>query len=186
MSRSPVVVAVRLYAVLGAVGIGAMAFGQFLDVLIPASAQDAGIGLLVGLAVGCALVVAVRGATAVSRSVATLNEGIKEILGPLRGWEIAVLAVSSGLGEEIFFRGFLQSLTGIWVSSFLFALLHIGPDRRFTVWPFLAFGASLVFGLVFEWAGNVLPCVIAHATVNFINLRYLVGVKEDEAPIVSV
>ena len=83
------------------------------------------------------------------------------------------VGLESFLGEEVFFRGLLQGWIGIWWSSLLFALLHIGPDKRFVSWPILAFVASLVLAGLFEYSGGVLAPAVAHALVNFVNLRHI-------------
>ena len=87
--------------------------------------------------------------------------------------EVLALTILHVIAEEIFFRGFLQSWWGIWLSSLVFALLHIGPDKRFISWPFLAFGASLLLGGLMIYTGNIWASVIAHAVVNFVNLNHI-------------
>ena len=87
--------------------------------------------------------------------------------------EVLLAAVASGVAEELFFRAALQPLLGLWVTSAIFALLHIGPTRDFRSWPGMAFVAGVLLGVLFEWSGSVWPSVLAHGTVNGLNLLYL-------------
>ena len=84
-----------------------------------------------------------------------------------------VLAVASAIGEEIFFRGALMPAIGLWASSAIFALLHIGPKVRFLPWTLSSFVAGVVFGQLFLWTGDLSGPVVAHFSVNALNLRYL-------------
>lgn len=84
-----------------------------------------------------------------------------------------MLAVASSFGEEIFFRGALVPAVGLWASSVVFAFLHIGPKLRFLPWTFSSLVAGLVFGQLFLWSGDLSGPVVAHFTVNALNLRYL-------------
>jgi hypothetical protein len=95
------------------------------------------------------------------------------LLGPLPGAEIVALALASAVGEEIFFRGALLPVVGLWGSSAIFALLHVGPKPRFLPWTFSSLVAGLVFGQLFLWTGDLSGPVVAHFTVNALNLRYL-------------
>lgn len=40
-------------------------------------------------------------------------------------WAWLILAITAGVGEEILFRGALQPVLGLWVTSILFAMVHI-------------------------------------------------------------
>ena len=102
-----------------------------------------------------------------------MHRDLRAVLGPLAGTEILVLAVASAVGEEIFFRGALLPVVGLWASSAIFALLHIGPKARFLPWTFSSLVAGAVFGQLFLWAGDLSGPVVAHFTVNLLNLRYL-------------
>ena len=79
---------------------------------------------------------------------------------------LVLLALFSGIGEEVFFRGAVQQEFGILISSVAFGLAHIGPDRRFLIWTLLAVLAGVVFGVLFEATGGLLAPVTAHAAHN--------------------
>ena len=102
-----------------------------------------------------------------------LHRELRALLGPLPDSEIVVLAAASSLGEEIFFRGALMPVVGLLGSSAVFALLHIGPKTRFLPWTASSFVIGMMFGQLFLWSGDLTGAVVAHFTVNFLNLRHL-------------
>ncbi len=79
---------------------------------------------------------------------------------------LVLLALFSGIGEEVFFRGAVQQEFGIVISSIVFGLAHVGPDRRYLLWTAWAVVAGVVFGLLFEATGGLLAPVTAHAAHN--------------------
>ena len=88
------------------------------------------------------------------------------LLDGTRRRELVVLAVLSGVGEEVLFRGALQPEVGIVAASLLFGMLHIGPDRRYLFWTAWAIGAGFLFGGLYAWTGGILAPVAAHALHN--------------------
>ena len=59
----------------------------------------------------------------------------------VRDWSVVdaiVVAVFSGVAEEALIRALLQPIIGLLPAAFLFAALHIVPDRRLWLWPILA------------------------------------------------
>ena len=79
---------------------------------------------------------------------------------------LVLVAVFSGVGEEVFFRGAVQQEFGILIGSLAFGLAHIGPDRRYLLWTAWAVLAGVIFGLLFEATGGLLAPVVAHAVHN--------------------
>lgn len=114
-----------------------------------------------------------------------LTDEFGKYFGEVDVEETLMLAVSSGVAEEIFFRGLIQqALTefafsgsnavwwGIAVSSIIFGLLHIGPDlKTFLPWTIMALAMGVAFGWMFWATGNLLAPVLAHFTINFLNIR---------------
>jgi uncharacterized protein len=131
------------------------------------------LGIVAGALIGLGFVFASRYATHRFEWGRALHRDLRALLGPLPGVDIVVLAVASAFGEEIFFRGALLPAIGLWGSSAIFALLHVGPKARFLPWTFSSLVAGLVFGQLFLWAGDLSGPVVAHFTVNALNLRYL-------------
>jgi uncharacterized protein len=130
-------------------------------------------GIVAGALIGLGFVFASRYAVHRFEWGRALHRDLRALLGPLPGMEILALAVASSVGEEIFFRGALLPAIGLWGSSLIFALLHVGPKLRFLPWTFSSLVAGLVFGQLFLWTGDLAGPVVAHFTVNALNLRYL-------------
>ncbi|MDX1591905.1 MAG: CPBP family intramembrane glutamic endopeptidase [Balneolaceae bacterium] len=78
----------------------------------------------------------------------------------------------AGLGEELLFRGTIQPLIGIWLTSVLFIAIHgyisikSAGHILFTV---LLLGLSVVLGFLFELSG-IIAAMTAHASYDFIML----------------
>ncbi|AFV75930.1 putative protease of the Abi (CAAX) family [Thermus oshimai JL-2] len=90
-------------------------------------------------------------------------------LGPMA---LLFLALLSALSEEVFFRGFLQSLLSGWVGGWgvllqalLFALFHPAP-RAAWAYPLYTGVAGVLFGLAYALSGSLLPGVLAHFLHN--------------------
>ncbi|TXD36435.1 CPBP family intramembrane metalloprotease [Lujinxingia vulgaris] len=140
-----------------------------------------------GAGVGLATVVASRLVERYTDWGRRLGEGFAGMLGAMTPGQIQVLALTSGVAEEIFFRGFLQQAfstagwagpygewVGLGLASVIFGLIHIGPEREtFRPWTYMALGLGVVFGLMYLYTGSVLAPVIAHITVNYFNLGHI-------------
>lgn len=98
---------------------------------------------------------------------------VQRLLGNLTLPQIAAVALASGIGEEMLFRGWLLHETGLWISSIVFGLVHFPPNRQWFYWPFFAVAMSLVLGWLYLWTGSLLFPVLLHAGVNFLNLQML-------------
>lgn len=134
-------------------------------------------GILGGLAAGLLIVFASRMALYRFEWARSLHRDLRHLLFPLADGEILILAASSSVGEEMFFRGALLPAVGLVASSAIFALLHIGPKARHLPWTVSSFGAGLLFGAMFLWTGDLTGAVEAHFLVNFLNLRHVAAVE---------
>ncbi len=133
------------------------------------------LGPVLGAALGGVIVVLTRIATKHFEWARDLHSSFRDLLGPLGGGEIAVLALASSIGEELLFRGALLPWLGLWLQAIVFALLHVGPGRRFLPWTASALVLGVAFGAMAKWTGNLGGPIVAHFTINFVNLRYIVG-----------
>lgn len=106
-----------------------------------------------------------------------LHRAFSDLLGPLSNREIFILALASSVGEELLFRGAIQPWLGIWIQALIFAALHVGPGLRFLPWTASAFVLGLAFGWVFQWTGDLGAPIVAHFTINYLNLHYIARVK---------
>ena len=81
-----------------------------------------------------------------------------------------VLSISAAIGEEIWIRGGLQPVFGIFVTSIFFAILHI--QVAFTPAMVIIFGLSLGLGWLRQRQSTV-AAMIAHFCFNFVQLALL-------------
>ena len=130
---------------------------------------------LLGIALGLIVVGLTRVATGRFQWARDLHTSFKDLLGPLTFREIVILALASAVGEELLFRGALLPWFGIWLQAAVFAALHIGPGRRFLPWTLSALVLGMAFGLLATWTGNLGGPIAAHFTINFLNLKFIVG-----------
>ncbi len=113
---------------------------------------------------------------------------VRKVLAPLfRGfslWQLFVVALLAGVGEEILFRGFVQGglaillaflsapsaqLIALLVASILFGVMH--PITR--TYAILCMLAGLYLGGLWIWSGNLLVPIAVHTLYDFFALSYL-------------
>jgi uncharacterized protein len=134
-----------------------------------AVAIDGGLGAAAGLATVGITALLIRSLPAFAR----LADAMADVIGPV-GWPtIVVSAVASSVAEECLFRGAVQPTIGWILASVIFAACHFLPDRRFLPWTVFALAAGIGLGALFQWRGSLVAPVVAHFTVNLINLRLL-------------
>jgi membrane protease YdiL (CAAX protease family) len=104
-----------------------------------------------------------------------LHEELKPIIEELSATEIFVLALASGVAEELFFRGAMQPALGLLATSLIFGAVHTGPKRVFLWWSMWAFVMGLAFGAIFEATGVLWGPVVAHVLVNQRNMTFMKG-----------
>ena len=91
------------------------------------------------------------------RAIVTLPLGVR-----------IALVCSAGVVEELFFRSFLQSRSGLLLSTLLFTASHTSYGL-----PLMLVGVfvvSVVLGRLFRERDDVVPCMIAHALFDAIQL----------------
>jgi membrane protease YdiL (CAAX protease family) len=132
-------------------------------------------GPLAGMAVGLAVVGLTRFATRRFQWARDLHTSFHDLLGPLTRREIVILALASSIGEELLFRGALLPWLGPWWQALVFALLHVGPGRRFLPWTASALALGIGFGWLTVWTANLGAPIAAHFVINFLNLRFIVA-----------
>ncbi len=111
-----------------------------------------------------------------------LGEELYEAMAPITSTRVAVLAGLSGICEEVLFRGPLQATVGWPVAAVLFALSHGGFSRRHLTWTVFALIAGLLFGAMVEYYDSLSPAIVAHVTVNAINMRRLERYAKRQLP----
>ncbi|MCP5057825.1 MAG: CPBP family intramembrane metalloprotease [bacterium] len=175
-ARFPVVPGLLFYGVIAAVawvwrwavdGVGPWAPGPEPAAMGPFTSG------LVGLVAGLVLVVLSRMWTSATASGTALAEALGELVRGLSLPAVALLALASGLAEEMLFRGALQAQVGWLLASLLFGAAHYLPGPGLRIWAVFALLAGGIFGGLFVWTGTLVAPVAAHITVNGLNLRWL-------------
>ncbi len=104
-----------------------------------------------------------------------LSEQLASSLPPLPRFHVAIAAVTSGIGEELLFRGALQPHLGLIVTSLLFGVIHGGVTGPLRAWALFATAAGFILGALATARDGILAPVVAHMVVNGINLAKLTG-----------
>jgi membrane protease YdiL (CAAX protease family) len=97
---------------------------------------------------------------------------------------LLTIAVASGVGEEVLFRGLLVPALGIVGSSLVFGVVHQVRGRARWGWMLWAAATGLLFAIVFALTGSLLGPIVGHVLINAVNLRVLRDVSPvaDGAP----
>lgn len=163
------------YAAMSLVALGLIAWRQ--DSFAGPALAGPGANWLGALGATLGLVAAVHLLSRLAHDrLPSLHQGarqVKQLLGDLSPTQILVVALASGIGEELLFRGWLLHETGLWISSILFGLVHVPPTRQWLYWPFFAAAMGLVLGWLYLWSGSLLFPIVLHAGINFLNIRLL-------------
>lgn len=121
--------------------------------------------------------------------VRDISNGIEQHLLPLfrgapRGTVLAV-SLMAGIGEELLFRGVIQMALEGWlgaVGGLLLASLLFGLAHALTLGYFLlATLIGIYLGLLYQWTGNLLVPMLAHALYDWIALRWYLARTLDRA-----
>ena len=91
-----------------------------------------------------------------------------------RGFSVSgalLLAVMSGISEEVFFRGVLQAQIGLVGASTVFGLAHIWRKDTLIYGVYAAF-IGVVLGSVYMLTHNLWTPIVAHVVNNFVAILY--------------
>lgn len=132
--------------------------------------------LLASLALGGFIaLVTVRATRAIGRAgwARALHADLRPVAHGLDDGALLLMAIASGIGEELFFRGWLTPLLGVLASSIAFGAVHQVRGRARWAWAAWATVMGVLFGSLYEFTGHLAGPIVAHVTVNALNLRYL-------------
>ena len=127
-----------------------------------------------GLGVALAVILATRLLVGRAQWATRLHDQFRAVLGPLTKGEVAVFAITSGIAEELLFRGALQPALGLTASSLLFGAVHVmRPLNAYWPWTLWAVLMGFVFGTIFVATGDLTGVIVSHALINYVNLRFI-------------
>jgi membrane protease YdiL (CAAX protease family) len=107
------------------------------------------------------------------RWLSELHREFRGMFGQPQPRELVLLAAASALGEEVLFRGAMMDAWGLWISSAVFALLHIPRQRALWPWTMSSLVLGVLLGLLTWATGNLGAAVAAHFTINLLNMAYI-------------
>lgn len=131
--------------------------------------------LVLGLLVAALTVGSTRLLTERTQWAKLLRVEFRAVLHGATGPDIVVLSLASGTAEELFFRGALSPWIGVTLSSLAFGLAHMGPNRRYWPWTVWAIVMGFVLGALTWATGSIVGAIVAHVTINALNLRYVLA-----------
>ena len=153
-------------------------FARQLGLRAPRPGRELAIGLAAGVAGWVGVLVAMLGVGGLVYLVGgpdALPEGPPPVIPWMAGQSVALrlaLALSAGVVEELFFRGFLQPRIGLAASSGLFVLAHLAYDQ-----PLMLVGVallSLLYGLLVRWRQNLWAAIVAHTLFDALQLLVVI------------
>jgi hypothetical protein len=176
---------------------------SFFDLPAPGTGASSGIAAVALAIATVALGRVLEPIRAYARMAEWLRRGVDQLLGrPVRKDDAFLVAFSSSVGEEAFFRGFLQpffgwlvatkllgrpelgATIGIGVTTLIFGIVHFPVVRELIPWTLFALLIGVMFGILYSWSGSLLPPIAAHFLINFLNLRRLAELP-DPGPVPS-
>lgn len=161
----------------GGLGVAGLAAARAAGVPLRWGLDRPAVGLAAGLAVAGLLAAAnYRWLHAPTGVFTRVRTAVDEVLVPtfaiLTPPQIVVVSLAAGVGEELFFRGWLQAVVGWLPASLAFGLAHVAGARMlaFGVW---ATGMGAVLGALALATGGLLAPMTAHACYDMLAFHYL-------------
>jgi membrane protease YdiL (CAAX protease family) len=107
-----------------------------------------------------------------------IDERVRPIFSECNLVDLGLIAFFAGVGEELFFRGWMQAvlversgvMIGILMTSLIFGALHYLS----TAYAIYAFLTSIYLGIIYLLTGNLFILMAIHAVYDFVALVYLV------------
>jgi len=143
--------------------------------------------VLVGICAGAGLLAGNYAAITYGSRYSRFFRTIKELLDSeviplfrhLDATAIFIIALLSGVAEEVFFRGVLQANVGLWLASAIFGAAHVWKKEAF-VYGVYASIIGVAFGACYQWRGNLWIPIFAHIVNNFGALLYYTHSRRNE------
>jgi membrane protease YdiL (CAAX protease family) len=101
-----------------------------------------------------------------------INKQMLPLIGNLSFGDSIIVALVSGLCEEFFFRGVLQTQCGIIPSACAFGLAHL-PRIYYFPYALWATYVGLLMSFLTIKTGSLFSPMIAHALINFASINVL-------------
>ena len=161
----------------GGLGLTALVAARTSGVAVRWGIDRPVVGVLAGLAVAVLLAAAnYRWLHAPTGVFTRVRRAVDDVLVPtfaiLTPPQIVGVSLAAGVGEELFFRGWLQAVVGWLPASLAFGLAHVAGARMFAFGAW-ATGMGAVLGGLAIGTGGLLAPMTAHACYDMLAFQYL-------------
>ncbi len=143
--------------------------------------------LAIGILTGAGSALIIMNISSRQPVAGVLNDfGIFKIIANARFNNVDRVQISlfAGIGEEFLFRGALQPVIGIWLTSIIFVAIHgyfKFKSAGHILFGLMMFGLSMMLGYLFIYAGLV-AAMAAHTVYDMVMLWWVKGYgKENRA-----
>jgi membrane protease YdiL (CAAX protease family) len=102
----------------------------------------------------------------------------KSLLFELSTIEKIYLSLLAGISEELLFRGLLQPIFGLTITSILFGMAHCYTFGYFIV----ATGLGCLFGAALQYSNNLLVPIVVHSLYDIFAFHMLISIYHDMPP----
>lgn len=152
---------------------------RFLNIRHESPAHSVGLGIAVGVGGWAATLALAAVIGLILTSTGMMPKNLRPSpmipwMAGLAAWRKGLIVLTAGVVEEAFFRGWLQKRIGLVLSTIIFAIAHSGYGQ-----PFMLVGVAIIstiIGITFYRTKNLVPCMIAHAVFDGIQLFIIVPV----------
>ena len=176
-------IVIRIVAFEAGLGVVAVALSVMLGIPLASQFRFTVPSVTIGFVatvtmVGAMFVLTTASWSAASELLVRVRELLRAVLGSAGVAELGAVALAAGIGEELLFRGVMQSglimvigpVAAIAVTSVVFGIAH-------AITPLYA-GIAVVVSVYLGWlmlaANSIVPPIIAHVMYDWIALVYLV------------
>lgn len=101
-------------------------------------------------------------------------EKVSSTLKEINVYGVVLVLIIGSIVEEIFFRGYLQRKTNIWIATFIFAYFHIVYGALSEIVG--AFFLGLVLGYAYKKTKNLFVPTLSHLAYNLIIIALIFGI----------
>lgn len=167
------------YSILGGVGAAWMGLRDGWTALWP-DLRIATSGGFLGIAGGLGVAALWRLLAPRVRALDRFESGMAIWFRGMSPSQVGCLALASGIGEELFFRGGMQGTLGLTGATLLFAAAHVPARRELALWPVFALLAGGLMGWLYAATATLFAPILCHFVINLVNLSHLAGAPIEE------